>query len=189
MLSGDRLRLGALKARRNEYTHRFGYAIPTDEALTTLSQHAPLLEIGAGSGYWAWMLRKMGSDVVAYDQCPPSIDSETNRFHVRVRCWTDVVHGDHDAIARHPERTLFLCWPPPNDPMAFEALSRYQGDTFLYIGEAPLANNLNVTGDARFVRLLEEEWRIERTIALPNWELCWDQLYVFRRTSQAATGA
>lgn len=158
LLAGDEARLRTLKASRVEYTHRFGYAVPTAEALETLSQFSPLVEIGAGVGYWAWMLRQGGTDIVAYDLRPPTVDSDENRFHARSLCWTNVLTGNESALDQHPDRTLFLCWPPRGDPMAYRILRRYRGEIFVYVGEQPLADGANVAGDDQFVQLLSREW-------------------------------
>lgn len=184
--SRDRTRLQRCKSERVAYTHKYGYAVPTVEALVTVKQHAPLLEIGAGNGYWAWMLRQAQTDIVAYDLNPPTAVSDANRFHERVPCWTEVLGGDETVVDRWPDRTLFLCWPPANDPMAFRSLERYRGDTFIFVGEEPLNDRVNVTGNADFVRLLRDSWQVVQIVPLPNWELCWDRLYVFRRTRISA---
>ena len=131
LLARDRAQLRRLKAERNEYTHRYAYAIPTLEALEVLRKCAPLIEIGAGTGYWAWLLRQLGTDILCYDARPPALEDDQNRFHARTSCWTDVQPGDERKLNEHPARTLFLCWPPPGESMARDTLCRYRGDTFL----------------------------------------------------------
>lgn len=42
--------------RRRELVSLFAWAIPSEEALTVLSQYAPLVGCGAGTGYWATLL-------------------------------------------------------------------------------------------------------------------------------------
>ena len=34
-------------------------------------EHSPLVEVGAGTGYWAALLRGRGARVFAYDRDPP----------------------------------------------------------------------------------------------------------------------
>ena len=130
LLSRDPELIETLKANRTLHTHQFAYAIPTHKALSTIGRYGPIVEIGAGTGYWAWMLRQATIDVVAYDLHPPCAASDQNRFHMHCRCWTDVLAGDESALDHHPQRTLFLCWPPAGDPMAFRALNRYVGQNF-----------------------------------------------------------
>lgn len=46
---------------------RFSWSVPTKEALDVLAAHAPLLEIGAGNGYWAGLLHRRRVDLLAFD--------------------------------------------------------------------------------------------------------------------------
>ena len=45
----------------------FAWAVPNDAALQALLALGPLVEHGAGTCYRAWLLSRMGSDIVAYD--------------------------------------------------------------------------------------------------------------------------
>src|SRR5262245_7904313 len=92
-----------LAERRRELAPLFSWAIPTDAALELLAKHAPLVECGAGTGYWLALLRARGVDAIGYDR------------GVR-RPWTAIQRSDSvKAARRHPERTLLLCWPPYDD--------------------------------------------------------------------------
>src|SRR4051794_33637665 len=50
---------------------RYAHAVPTSEALQALIELGPLLEIGAGAGYWARLVRDLGGDVIATDTAAP----------------------------------------------------------------------------------------------------------------------
>ena len=56
----------------------YAFAVPNTAALAELSTHAPIVEIGAGTGYWASQLKNMGVDVVAYDVKPPASSSASS---------------------------------------------------------------------------------------------------------------
>jgi hypothetical protein len=174
-------KLPTFRKYRKPYQDKYSYAIPNEEALSTLSEFAPLVEVGAGTGYWAWLLRQRGTDIICYDSSPPSPDSGQNQFHPRARCWSQVLEGDETVVDRHPERTLFLCWPPLRDSMAYRALARYRGNIFVGVFEAPQANGINgSTADDQFMNLLKQSWSLIRRVDLPHWELCWDALFVFQ---------
>lgn len=119
---------------RRALAEKYSYAIPNDEALEAIATFSPLIELGAGTGYWSWLLKQRGVDIIAYDIDPPEQQGSANRFHPMNPCWTEVWRGDELVLQDHPGRSLFLCWPPGQDPMASNALKSYQGDTFLYIG-------------------------------------------------------
>ncbi len=167
-----------LPARRRELAALFSWAIPGEGALALLARHAPLLECGAGTGYWAALLRARGVDITASDLVPAG----DNDYHGRHRPWTTV--GTASAVsvvraaARRPHRTLFLCWPPfDDDGASYAALRAYRGDTFVYAGGGPGGP----TGTVRFHRELELNWHPAEQAALPNWPGLGDRLIVYRR--------
>ncbi len=89
----------------------YAYVLPSDSALAMLAGLGPLVEIGAGTGYWAHRLRSIGVDIVAFDQAP--VDGErANRYHPATRPWTRVDQGDQTVLSGYADRGLFLCWPP-----------------------------------------------------------------------------
>lgn len=111
-LSRGRVGLSYHEARR-AVIDAYCFSIPTDEALDTLAARSPLVEIGAGLGFWAAMLVARGADIVCYDHKPPrpggSHDDETSNWW-----WPDatpyvtVHHGTERMLDRHGDRTLLL---------------------------------------------------------------------------------
>lgn len=55
---------------RNISTRLFSWAIPNKKAIDICSNYGPIVEVGAGTGYWAWLLRKQGVSVEALDILP-----------------------------------------------------------------------------------------------------------------------
>jgi hypothetical protein len=173
-INGDRPSMAAWKAR-GELCDRYAWAIPCDEALEEIAKHGPIIEIGAGTGYWASLLIEMGVDVVAYDTNPPATHS--NHFHAKGTTWTEVLEGSHEKVLEHPDRTLFLCWPPYDDDMALDCLRPYTGDVVLYIGEG----EWGCTANAAFHTLLADGFEETATIWLPQYDGIHDRLEVWRR--------
>jgi hypothetical protein len=168
-----------LRERRRELAALFSWAIPTSEALDTLARHTPLVEGCAGMGYWVALLRARGVDVVAYDLRPPG-GPRRNEYHRRGRRpWTEIHHGSSvEAARRHPDRTLFLCWPPyADDTASHAALQAYRGDVILYVGEP----GEGATGSVRFQRELRLNWTVVEDIEIPRWPRLRDRLMVYRR--------
>jgi hypothetical protein len=183
-------------------TERFAFAIPTDLALAVVAEHSPggVVELGAGTGYWANLLHEAGVDVVAYDRAPPG--SADNRWFHSSSAWFPVVVGDETVVDRYPERTLLLVWPTRNEVWAADSLDRYAaagGTTVIYVGEGTGRR----TGDARFHALLGEVdgclacrygvldvactcgidpmWTKVDHVVLPHWPGHDDDLHVHRR--------
>lgn len=182
------------RAKRDELVTRYAWAIPNAAALSALAQYSPLVEVGAGTGYWAWLLRKMGVDILPYDLRPPRTAAHANDFHrwapsdskgriipsqqVVGTCWTPVSTASaRRAASLHPDRTLMLCWPPYDKPMAHQALQAYRGECVAYIGES----QGGATADDAFHDLLEAEWDEVQSVSIPQWEGIHDALLVYRR--------
>jgi hypothetical protein len=127
----------------------YAYAIPSLETLQWVVRAAgsrPIVEIGAGRGYWASQLSRAGATVSAYDIHPPDRPTTNTWFHSpgTASAVFHPVGGLRDlAVADMgpgpAEHVLFLCWPPSwGHPMALRALTAYErrgGDRLVYIGE------------------------------------------------------
>ena len=164
---------------------RYAWAIPSERALAAIARYGPIVEIAAGTGYWARLLRERGVDIIAYDKTPPD-GSDRNRYHRGAICWTEVRRGGITAIDAHPDRSLLLCWPPRweqpqrgdgQSPVSHFVVRRYRGDTVIYIGEpGPRA-----TGSLSLWRRLRREWELTDEVAIPQWDVAHDRLMVWRR--------
>lgn len=158
---------------RSGLAHSFAWSIPSDEIGPAILHHTTqVVEIGAGTGYWAWFLSQYGIDVQAYDANP-----YLNRWHQNDVCWFPIEQGGASKAGRHPDRALLLCWPPYNTPMAYYALKAYKGDTVIYVGEG----SGGCTGDDRFHDLLYAEWERVWTGSPPNWPDIWSGETIWRR--------
>jgi hypothetical protein len=56
--------------------------VPNEAALTTLAALGPLVEMGAGTGYWARLLKMRGAQVLPMDVHPQGDgDAVVNAYH------------------------------------------------------------------------------------------------------------
>lgn len=158
---------------REKMVRYYSWAIPNEAAINKLAELAPIVEMGAGGGYWSYLIRKkVGfSGVVAYDR-----RIEIPNFWAKRR-WTHTFYGQPSKLKKHRNSTLFLCWPPYNTDMAARCLKYYQGNRLAYVGEG----YGGCTGDDAFHDELEEKWNLEETIEIPQWWGVHDQLFVFRK--------
>lgn len=156
---------------RRVLCHWFAHSIPSPRDLSWLRDHVAdreVVEIGAGSGYWAWQLNQLGITTHAYDD-----GSWEWAFK-----WSDVQMGGPGKAADHPNAVLLLVWPPYNTPMAVEALAAYQGDTLIYAGEP----EEGCTGDDDFFIRLGTEWEhVEDAPGHVTYEGIHCQLAIYRR--------
>ena len=126
----------------------YSWGVPTSEALDCIEEavrsargggggggeggeaaaSAGVVEVGAGTGYWASLLRRRGIPVTAYD-LHPCHDAELNGHHKLLGRgnpppFTSVTRGGAEAVANNmvdgedededegSRRVLMLCWPP-----------------------------------------------------------------------------
>lgn len=167
-----------LNERRAELICRYAFSVPTIQVVEEIAGRSPLVEIGAGNGYWAMCLRDAGADIIAYDNRPPGDErpwewQEANRWFEDT--WSVVHEGDESMAGRYPERALFLCWPPIYDPMAVNALRRYReagGRTLVFVGA------MGSTADEDFFHELES-LRMVCSRRIPSWPGVEERLIIY----------
>lgn len=140
------------QARRSYLTFNYSWAIPSPgdiKFLATWLDGRPVIEMGAGTGYWAWQLTQALVDVLAFDSF-----QWRNGNRMSAVQYHPVHEGSIEQIPSHPNRVLMLCWPTYDDPFAADALAAYQGDELIYIREGWGG----CTGDDRFSEALHRFW-------------------------------
>lgn len=185
---------------RNTSIAKYAFAIPTVQALDRIRECSPggVVEIGAGTGYWAHALHQRGVDVEAYDIEPaPSL---RNAWFAGTPPWYRVQRRDDGVAGEHPGRTLLIVWPTKNEIWAAAAVERYfeaGGMCVVHVGEGPGGR----TGDDVFHALLGElvtcaqcaygsttspcicdvtaQWCRTETIVLPHWTGYHDDVHVY----------
>ncbi len=163
---------------------RFAYAIPNKAAISTITRYGKrIIEIGAGSGYWAWLLDQAGIDVVAYDNDEWGTDEQISDSSFWRERWFDVKSGDHKKVSRHSDRDcLFLCWPIENVDADCEApdigsLLRFKGRYVAYVGEW----KYGCTGTNEFRRAIDHDWTKVERCPIPRWPGMNDRLTIYER--------
>ena len=164
---------------RVKITREYSWAVPTQRALKVIAAHAPIVEMGAGTGYWASLLKKMGCDVIAYDRWT----KEKSPFGLNMwntgNKFTEVLCGGPRILSKHSDRTLFLCWPPLGNVMAYDCLRYWRGKTLVYVGEF---NGCCATPS--FFKALNKSFLLETQEKIPQWLGIHDVLTVWTRNDQ-----
>lgn len=88
-----------------------------------------------------------------------------------------ISQGGPSKILQHQDCALFLCWPPYDEPMAYECLQLYQGSHVIYVGESPGGCN----ACDNFFRLLDKEWQEVKRVSIPQWQTIHDFLVIYSR--------
>lgn len=167
--------------RRLDLAHSFSWSIPTREAITRVAGLSPIVDVAAGSGYWAWLLRCAGADVVAVDAHPAGCPcDDPDEHYPDTRAWLPVQRGDAvDAARVHADRTMLLSWPPMGDPFSERAVRAYHragGRRVVYVGEWG-----GCCGTAGLFGALDDLFEATEFVALPTWPGINDGLVVLDR--------
>lgn len=184
--------------------HAFSFGVPNAAALEALAAHAPICEVGAGTGYWGRCLRERGVRCVLYDDAPPAHGS--NPFHPTRFSHAAVDEGDGAAVAAaRSGHTLLLVWPhslaqlaaatssttadaASSGPWDVRALRAYAGDVIAHVGELEPHFGAKTTS-AEFAAALRDGFELVQTVELPTWPHMRDALTIWRRRRSEATAA
>jgi hypothetical protein len=160
---------------RSKGVSEFAFSVPTDEAIDAIVRVAPrIVELGAGTGYWAKLLWEAGADVIAYDN---SEDEKNGYCEQKIGRWFQVQFGDVQDLAKHADRALLLGWPPYSAPTACDALELWSGDVLIYVGEYAGGCTAN---DAFFAQI-DAQFDTVEDIAIPQWDGIHDYVGIYRR--------
>ena len=170
-------KLGSGFLLREKFITRYGFAILWRGAIEVMRPYAPLIEIGAGSGYWTYELRNYGIDCIATD----TMDGEYGHFDREgtgstLRRWKKQYVeieklNSVEAVRKYPNRNLLTVWPDYKDTWAADALDLFTGQTVIYMGEG----YGNATADDRFHELLDSRFGDQEYIPMPHFEYSYDR--------------
>ena len=166
---------------RDTLCHLYAYATISDGVLGQLKDTllglgvTKVLEVGAGTGYLAYLLREHGLAVDSYDIAPTDSDNVTiqNEYHGRTPPFgrVNVLSSNSDRVLGHvsscQSQALFLCYSPPGTPMAFNTLRDFRkrnGRFLVHVGEFK-----GLTGSSDFERYLLDEMTIVERLPCLTW--------------------
>lgn len=185
--------------------HMYAWAVPSTAALELIGQTVTanelqgVVEIGAGTGYWASLLNKQGIDVVAFEaNINGSLLHGTPSFINDPIAFADIYKGGPGILRKgaYSSRCLFLCYPPVADRMCVDALQNFGGNYIVYVGALdrlhPLSSSLPEchrpplpkgvgTGHPEFFLSLGSSCDVVEKISVPSHFFCRDHLVVLRR--------
>lgn len=171
------LRLEVLGAAMCE---KYSWAIPDSTTIRILKHFCPLIEIGAGKGYIAKLLKDEGADIVAFDR---EVD--------KTSAWTKVKIGGPEKLSESAAagRNLFLCYPDEDSSMANPCLDDFIGDYVIHIGELISTGQLSSpqapwgrTSSADFQISLMTDFHCVLVYELPAFPFSRDCITVWKRT-------
>lgn len=169
---------------REIFTGNFSWAIPTRGAIDEIVKFVgteKVLEIGAGRGLWAKLLKSQGVDITATDV------GDKGKYYKftdeEYRNYTDVEIMDAErAVKKYKPDILMLVWPPmtPMSGTALETFLRSGGKKVVFVGE----DESGCTGDEKFFEILNKHY--EQTVPEANikrWDGLWDCLFLYEKAT------
>lgn len=184
----DRLEIGQTTSesilgtweQREAFQRWYTWGVPNDLALREIFLHipcdTPIIEIGAGNGYWARLLNQMGYNITAYDAEP-----YVNHYLDRSLEFYPVQIGSYEQVEKHANDTLFLCWTPYKSELAYEAVIRHQGKYLIHIGEG----QGGCTDNGAFFEYVEENYTELVYFSLESWYGLHDGLTIYERNENS----
>jgi len=149
-------------ARRAELIRKYSFAIPNNKAITYLASIGPIIEVGAGNGYWASLVLQANGNILPTDINPIA----RNRYTFQKSYCSISLYDAVEAAKQFSSSTLFMCWPEM-EAWPTKALRTYLdngGNKLIYIGEAPGG----ATGEEALWELMETGG-CTNVINIPQW--------------------
>jgi len=133
---------------------RYSWIPPTEEILQLIVETSqPLIEMGAGRGYWAHLISKRAK-IVCYDKY-----RQHDTFY-------PVAKGGPECLADLPESSsLLICCPQYRSDMLLESLQYFGGNTFHYVGEIDFKLNFPETLEKE----ITDNWELVLQRHVPGW--------------------
>lgn len=161
--------------QRHDHVARYSWTITDPATVGFVVQHSGgrMVDPMAGTGWWAHILAEHGVDVACSDLAPG-----TNHWHDGQPLWAPVAAAPAvDAVAAHPDRTLFLAWPPYDRPDGVDTVRAYAGQRLILIHEG----EGGCIGDDALFAELDTNW-VEMADHVPvQWFGMHDRITVYDR--------
>lgn len=163
---------------REKMLKGFCFAVLTRAMVERIKPYGPILEVGAGTGYWAHEFKKAGVDYIATDRFP----LPNNKYFSGSKAWEHVyTFTAVEAVKRFPDRTLLMCWPEYQKSWAVEALKEYKGNVFVFVGE----EEEGCCADDDFFEYLHSYWVEREQLDMPQFFGLHDVAVIYERSTKA----
>jgi len=162
--------------QRRHFSINVSWSLPCTEAVEAIASSCwrtwpttGIIDVCAGTGYWAAVLLQAGLQVTAVDIQPPR--PRNFRFPRSEVLCMDGVH----ALACYPGRDVFMSWPPYDDPFGANVVRAMKpGQRLYFVGEYE-----GCTGDGYLFRVLEEDFTEIQNVNIPRFEALYDSLFIY----------
>jgi hypothetical protein len=113
------------------YTDHFSMSVLDQSAINQVVNLSPIIEIGSGLGYNAYLLHTCGATIESFDNYDWSC--------IGLEYFFPVKKGTYQQIKNYSTYNLFLSWPPAHTEMAYLSVKNFMKNSlatyFIFIGE------------------------------------------------------
>ncbi|KAF2762351.1 hypothetical protein EJ05DRAFT_473259 [Pseudovirgaria hyperparasitica] len=167
--------------------HHFGCAVPTHAALSLIAQVAqvrtkpkPIIEVGSGTGYWTFMLRKTFPELTVLP-----IDNLQSKYRVRWIGDTLVQDGPTHIVTHKggEGQVLLLVYPIVSEDFTGKMLRAFKGDAVCVAATQNGNGHSAFKGEtvADWVKRERPDWEEAARVPLPSFAGKDEALFVFRK--------
>ena len=150
---------------RQKFVEEYSWGVPSEDVIQYCAEFDNLIEVGAGSGYWAKCINDADGNVQATDIDPPK-DTYTNVQQV-------AAYKLQNKIRDSP---VLMVWPPYGESMA-EIVARAEPSHILYVGE----QRGGCTANDGFFYIIEEKYGLVGRLEIPSYAGINDDFYHYTR--------
>lgn len=155
---------------RDGWIQQFGFAIPCAELIELIRIRAPILDVGAGTGYITKLVRNAGVEVVGTDPFDDHYKFKTGAFDDRQRQLAAKT-AIRSMWKQHP--TVFCSWPTYSHTWFRQALKA------MTVGQQLIVIREDATADDSAWDYLEACFGEQETIQIPCWPHMHDRCEVW----------
>ena len=158
---------------REKICHEFSFAIPCKEAIDKIKHYANgqrIVEIGAGSGYWANFFDGL---VYATDVIP---EQSTSSFGQQIGKYYQVHNYNHTDAVKLADH-VFMCWPPMST-WTVEVVENIKQNNILFL----IAEGCGgCCGTEEMFEYIRKEFKQIDECQIPQWYGIHDYLQIYKR--------
>lgn len=164
---------------RKKLVQQYSWSIPNASIIAAIRiLPGPVVDMGAGTGYWASLIEKAGGQVQCYDLFLGLDNYYGHRcqYHPIEQRGVEVLRND----AKHCQ-TMLLAWPPYDSSFGFQCVRSFRGQYIVYVGEG----EGGCCGCKEMFKRLASHWEMMEEIALQRWDAIYDYAWIYGRKGRA----
>jgi len=168
---------------RDHLVNVYGWSLLDDQPIRYIKKFvgdSTVVEVGAGRGYNARLLKNNGVNIDCFDILD---EHDDHWYHITLETFYPIMKGDHNIVLTHKvdevNKVLMLSWPPYNSSFAYDtltnAINTASYSKLIFIGE----DAGGCCANDEFFDLLENECELVDDLSIPQYNCIHDRLFLY----------